>query len=122
MQEWIYIVFGGLIGMCMGSFTSATLGRANSGISLTKPSCCDACGKQIQPWRNIPILTWLFQRGRGACCGAQIPASVVGVEVAGLLLGALAGALFGMTGLIVFPAATMILVLLWWFAQRKRVA
>ncbi len=39
------------------------------------------------PWyRNLPILTWIIQRGRCANCKAPIPFYYIGVELAFALL------------------------------------
>jgi len=111
---------GGLVGACLGSFTSATLGRAKTGFSLTKPSRCDDCGQAIQPWRNIPVLTWLIQRGRGACCGAKIPVSVLLWEAGLAVVGVIVGGLWATWGVIVFAVADMALALLWWLTRRNR--
>lgn len=35
-------------------------------------SRCGSCGAPIRPWQNIPVLSWLWLRGRAACCGAPI--------------------------------------------------
>jgi leader peptidase (prepilin peptidase)/N-methyltransferase len=63
------------------------------------------CGTQIPMYRNIPVVSWLLQRGRAACCGARIPARYVLTEagavaaaVAGGLLAGFPGALLGIAG------------------------
>ena len=120
MHQWIYWLFGGLIGAALGSFVSATLSRIKSGTSLAQPSRCDLCGKAIPPWRNIPILTWIIQRGKGHCCGSTIGKSVLLWELGMALLGALVGALGGMTGMIVFPIVVIPATLLVWFMGVKK--
>ena len=40
---------------------------------LLPGSHCPACGTAVPPWRNIPIISWLLQRGIAVCCGARIP-------------------------------------------------
>jgi leader peptidase (prepilin peptidase)/N-methyltransferase len=121
MQPWIYWVFGGFLGAALGSFISATLSRIESGVSLAQPSRCDGCGKLIPPWRNIPILTWLLQRGQGGCCGGKIGVSVLLWEITLTLVGILVGALAGMTGLIVFPVIVILATLVvWHLGVRKR--
>ena len=42
-------------------------------------------------YRNIPVVSWLLQRGRAHCCGARIPAWYVIAE-AGAVVAALVGA------------------------------
>ncbi|MDP2433312.1 MAG: A24 family peptidase [Pseudomonadota bacterium] len=56
---------------------------------LVKPrSACPRCGHQITWYENIPILSWLFLRGRCSACGMAITARYPLVE-------ALTGLLFG---------------------------
>ncbi|MDR3416694.1 MAG: A24 family peptidase [Nevskia sp.] len=52
------------------------------------PSCCPSCGARIRPWHNIPVLGWLWLRGRCADCGAAISMQYPLVELAAGLLSA----------------------------------
>lgn len=36
------------------------------------PSTCPGCGHRIRAWENIPIVSWLFLRGRCSGCGKRI--------------------------------------------------
>ena len=36
------------------------------------PSRCGSCGAPIRFWQNIPVLSWVFLRGKAACCKAPI--------------------------------------------------
>lgn len=94
-----YALVGTLIGACLGSFASASSYRIPRGISLGGRSECE-CGTPIPAWRNIPIITWLIQGGRAACCEARIPLSVLLTEVGGAAIGAGVGALLGVWGLV----------------------
>jgi leader peptidase (prepilin peptidase)/N-methyltransferase len=41
--------------------------------NLVRPrSACPACQSPIKPWHNIPVLGWLWLRGRCATCGTAI--------------------------------------------------
>lgn len=59
-------------------------------LSLSSPrSRCPSCGAAIRPWHNIPLLGWLWLRGRCADCGTPISAQYPLVElVSGLLAAA----------------------------------
>lgn len=35
-------------------------------------SACPRCGHQIRAWENVPVLSWLFLRGRCSSCDARI--------------------------------------------------
>jgi leader peptidase (prepilin peptidase)/N-methyltransferase len=56
---------------------------------LVRPrSACPACKTPIKPWHNVPVLGWLWLRGRCAACGAPIAARYPVVEaLTGLLSG-----------------------------------
>lgn len=51
-------------------------------------SCCPHCGHQIRPWENIPVVSYLFLRGKCSGCKAPISKRYPLVELAcGLLSG-----------------------------------
>ena len=51
-------------------------------------SCCPNCGHQIRPWENIPVVSYLFLRGKCAGCKTPISMRYPLVELAcGLLSG-----------------------------------
>jgi leader peptidase (prepilin peptidase)/N-methyltransferase len=52
------------------------------------PSTCPHCGARIRAWHNIPVLSWLWLRGRASCCGGRISAQYPVVELAAGLLAA----------------------------------
>lgn len=39
---------------------------------LHPPSSCPHCGHRIRPWENIPLLSFVLQRGRCRACAAKI--------------------------------------------------
>lgn len=58
---------------------------------VTPGSHCPACDHRIRPWENVPVLSWLFLRGRCSACGTRIGVRYPVVElVAGLLAAAVA--------------------------------
>ena len=61
-------------------------------LNLARPaSRCPHCGHRIRWFENIPVLSWLFLRGRCADCGATIALRYPLVELAtALLFGAIA--------------------------------
>jgi len=91
----LLITCTGVLGLLVGSFLNVVIYRLprimearwqheardllslapveSAPLSLIKPaSACPACGVGIKPWQNIPVLSWLWLRGRAACCGVAI--------------------------------------------------
>jgi leader peptidase (prepilin peptidase)/N-methyltransferase len=60
-------------------------------------SHCPACGHRIGPLENIPLVSWLLQRGKCTACGTAIPARYPIVELATAVLSAVAIWRFGAT-------------------------
>jgi leader peptidase (prepilin peptidase)/N-methyltransferase len=58
-------------------------------------SHCPACGHRIGALENIPLISWLLQRGKCTACGAAIPARYPIVELATAVLSAVAIWRFG---------------------------
>jgi leader peptidase (prepilin peptidase)/N-methyltransferase len=109
------VTFAGVLGAVVGSFLNVVAYRLPRRESLVRPpSHCHACGTQIKPYDNIPVLSWLLLRGHCRSCGAPISARYPVVEAltAGLCVGAVlahhsaAGIALGITLiLLVVPAA-----------------
>lgn len=67
--KW-YIFFAGL---CIGSFLNVCIHRWPKGKSIVRPpSSCPACGARIRWYDNIPILSFVFLRGRCRNCRISI--------------------------------------------------
>ena len=84
------IVFGAvLVGLCFGSFLNVCILRLPHDQSLLRPrSTCPKC-KQPIAWRdNIPVVSWLWLRGKCRWCRKPISAQYPQIE-------ALVGVLFG---------------------------
>ncbi|WP_029919199.1 prepilin peptidase [Nevskia soli] len=65
-------------------------------ITLSQPpSCCTSCGARIRPWHNLPLLGWLWLRGRCADCRAPISPQYPLVELASGVLSAACAWHFG---------------------------
>ena len=93
-MEWffehpLFVIFVGMIGACVGSYLNVVIYRVPRGMRTSDPkrSFCPTCRKDIPWYRNIPVITWLVQRGKCAECGCPIAFRYCFVEV-------LTGALF----------------------------
>ncbi|MFC1924955.1 prepilin peptidase [Chloroflexota bacterium] len=81
MESIPYIIFI-LLGISIGSFLNVCIDRLPARKSLiSPPSHCDSCQHPLSPGDLIPILSYLWLRGRCRYCGARIPIRSVVVEV-----------------------------------------
>jgi len=77
-----------VLGAVVGSFLNVCIYRLPLDLSVNQPrrSFCPACKNPI-PWhQNLPLLSWLFLRGRCANCGAKIAFRYFAVELLTALL------------------------------------
>lgn len=77
-------VFACVFGLLWGSFLNVVIWRVPRGESVVSPpSHCPACGKQISPFLNLPVLSYVILRGKAACCGAKMSPRYPMVEAIG---------------------------------------
>ena len=84
---WSVVFF--VLGSIVGSFLNVCVHRLPLGESIVRPpSHCPHCGYHIPWYLNIPLVTWVFLRGKCANCGAPISIRYFLVELltAGLFL------------------------------------
>jgi len=76
-----------LFGLAFGSFLNVVIYRMPRDKSVVAPaSACPGCGSAIAPYDNIPVLSWLFLRGRCRKCKMRISARYLLVELLNALL------------------------------------
>ena len=64
----------GILGLLFGSFANVLVHRLPRGESIVHPgSHCPQCARPIAWYDNIPLLSWLWLRGRCRHCGTSIP-------------------------------------------------
>lgn len=84
-------IFFPVLGACLASFFNVLHYRMPQGLSLVRPgSHCPLCKHPIAWYHNVPVLGWLFLRGRCAHCHEPIPFRYPLVEALGGVLGFLA--------------------------------
>jgi leader peptidase (prepilin peptidase)/N-methyltransferase len=72
----------GVLGALIGSFLNVVIHRVPAGESIVSPgSRCPSCGRDIAPWDNVPVVSWLLLRGRCRHCGAAISPRYPAVEL-----------------------------------------
>ena len=88
--------FAVVLGLLWGSFANVCIYRWQAGTSVVKPgSHCSACKTPIKWYDNVPLLSYLWLRGKCRACKAPFSARYLLVE-------AITGALFGVA---------------WWFTM-----
>ena len=125
---WVALAFG----LCIGSFLNVVIHRLpkmlergwraecaelagqpvpnEPAYTLVSPrSACPACGHGIRAWENVPILSWLFLRGKCSACRARISLKYPLVEALAGIGAAYAAWRFG------FSAAALGATLFIWF-------
>jgi leader peptidase (prepilin peptidase)/N-methyltransferase len=71
----------GAFGLIVGSFLNVVAYRLPRGESVVFPaSHCPSCDTQIKPYDNVPVLSWLWLRGRCRTCHSSISARYPIVE------------------------------------------
>jgi leader peptidase (prepilin peptidase)/N-methyltransferase len=67
------LAFAAPFGLVIGSFLNVVAYRVPRGESLVAPgSHCPGCNTPIKPWDNVPLLSWVFLRGRCRNCSERI--------------------------------------------------
>ena len=82
-----FIVLIGLFGLAVGGFLNVCIDRLPKGLSIvTLTSHCKHCHHRLMPLDLIPVLSYLWLRGRCRYCKVTIPSRILLVEaVTGLL-------------------------------------
>ena len=69
---WLFPACAFVFGALWGSFLNVVIVRVPREESIVfPPSHCTSCGAKIKPYDNVPILSWLWLRGRCRACGAR---------------------------------------------------
>jgi leader peptidase (prepilin peptidase)/N-methyltransferase len=80
--EIVLTIFATLFGLLVGSFLNALIYRLPRNINIAYPrSSCISCNKVITWYENIPVLSYLFLRGKCSGCGSKISPEYPIVEV-----------------------------------------
>jgi len=114
LGPWGFAVFTAIVGLCVGSFLNVVIHRVPKMLErgwasqcaelrgetiaeaptynlIVPRSACPSCGHPIGALENVPVLSWLVQKGRCRGCGTAISSRYPLVEIlgAGLALAAL---------------------------------
>ena len=83
VYHYLFATFAFVLGAVVGSFLNVCIYRMPLDLSVNEPrrSFCPACKQQLKWHQNIPLLSWLFLRGRCANCGSRIAFRYFAVEL-----------------------------------------
>ena len=86
--QFLFAAFAFCLGAVVGSFLNVCIYRLPLDLSVNSPrrSYCPSCKKQLTWYQNVPLLSWLFLRGKCAHCGARIAFRYFAVELLTALL------------------------------------
>lgn len=98
LPVWLQLTFIFVLGACLGSFANVIILRLPAGESIVRPrSHCRSCKQTLNWYQNIPLLSYLIQKGKCAHCGAAFSPRYFLVEL-------VMAAAFGATYLAVGPS------------------
>lgn len=98
-MHFLIVFLIGVFGASIGSFLNVVIYRLPAGLSLLHPpSRCPHCLHRLGPSENVPVLGWLWLRGRCRHCRAPISSRYPLVEATTGLLFLLVFAIFGLSG------------------------
>jgi len=87
MTLWPFAILTTLIGACVGSFLNVVIYRLPAGLSIvTPPSSCPKCSHRLAAYDNVPVLGWLWLRGKCRYCRNPISVQYPIVEAFGALM------------------------------------
>jgi leader peptidase (prepilin peptidase)/N-methyltransferase len=96
--EWPVFALALLVGLAIGSFLNVCIHRVPARRSVVWPgSHCPSCATPLAWHDNLPLLSWLWLRGRCRACQALIGTRYPLVELTGGALAVLSVARFGLT-------------------------
>jgi len=73
VTHWPYFIMSLVYGACVGSFLNVVVYRLPLGKSLvTPPSACPKCDHKLAWYDNVPVLGWLWLRGKCRYCANPI--------------------------------------------------
>jgi len=86
-MESIFGIYIFVLGLLIGSFLNVCIYRIPRGESISyPPSHCTSCGNRIKPYDLIPVLSWIFLRGKCRKCGEKISIRYAIIELTTAIL------------------------------------
>lgn len=87
LPNWLYYVFAGFLGACIGSLLNVCIVRIPREESIVwPPSHCRSCNHHIAWWENIPLISYIILKGRCRECKRPISIRYPAVELLTIIL------------------------------------
>lgn len=87
MESFFISALLGVLGLVIGSFISAVTYRIPRGLGFVKGrSFCDSCKSNLLWYDNIPLISFLFYRGKSRCCEKKISFRYPLIEIATVIV------------------------------------
>ncbi len=83
---WYQILMISVIGVVIGSFLNVVIYRLNTGKSLAGHSHCMSCSHRLRWYELLPLISYVFLKGRCSQCGCSIPVRYFIVELSTAIL------------------------------------
>ncbi len=97
-MQILLMVYAGIVGACVGSFLNVCVYRWPEDKSVVSPpSSCPNCGARIKWYDNVPVLGWMWLRGRCRACGTPISIQYPLVELLTAALWVMAAWRYGLS-------------------------
>mgnify|MGYP000845748879 FL=1 len=105
-------IFAFIMFACVGSFIGVCAYRIPKGEQILKGrSYCDECGRQLGALEMVPIISFIFLRGKCKGCKKRISFVSTAIELATAILGILCLYVYGLTPTgIVYSIVTCVLI------------
>lgn len=109
-----FLILFAIIGLCFGSFYNVVILRSLTGESIVFPgSKCPKCQNKLKPWHNIPVLSYIFLRGKCAYCKEKISIQYPLIELTTMCIFAYSYINFGLewkTLFVIIVASTLLIM------------
>ena len=83
MTAWLILAtYAFVLGLLIGSFLNVVIARLPKDLSVVSPrSHCPTCLTPIRSYDNIPVLSWIWLRGRCRACSTPISSVYPSIEL-----------------------------------------
>ena len=101
-----------ILGLSIGSFLNVVILRIPKDESVIfGGSHCTTCGEGLKPWHNIPLISWIVQRGKCSFCNAKISVQYPIIELLSGLIFLLLASKFGLNFPVVLIGLSFLMLL-----------